>query len=78
MLIGVSTKIGIFNEKKFQFQEGKFDPFGTATIGTFSYDIPVSSLILILVLLYIPKFFQEYILHFAEVKPWQWIRSNVF
>ena len=46
MLIGVSTKIGIFNEKKFQFQEGKFDPFGTATIGTFSYDIPVSSLIL--------------------------------
>ena len=38
----------------------------------------LSSLILILVLLYIPKFFQEYILHFAEVKPWQWIRSNVF
>ena len=46
MLLGVSTKIGIFNEKKFQFQEGKFDPFGTATIGTFSYDIPVSTLIL--------------------------------
>ena len=46
MLIGVSTKIGIFNEKKFQFQEGKFDPFGTATIGTFSYDIPISNLIL--------------------------------
>ena len=46
MLLGVSTKIGIFNEKKFQFQEGKFDPFGTATIGTFSYDIPISTLIL--------------------------------
>ena len=37
----------------------------------------ISTLIVVLVILYIPKFFQEYILHFAEVKPWQWIRSNV-
>ena len=37
----------------------------------------ISSLIVVLLILYIPKFFQEYILHFAEVKPWQWIRSNI-
>jgi hypothetical protein len=36
-----------------------------------------SSLFLVLVLLYIPKFFQEYILHYSEIKPWQWIRSNI-
>ena len=39
--------------------------------------LSISSLIVVLLILYIPKFFQEYILHFAEVKPWQWIRSNV-
>ena len=36
-----------------------------------------SSLLLVLVLLYIHKFFQEYILHYSEIKPWQWIRSNI-
>ena len=46
LLIGLSTKIGMFNEKKFQFQDGKFDPFGTATIGTVSYDVPVGELII--------------------------------
>ena len=35
------------------------------------------SLLLVLVILYIPKFGQEYVLHFAEVKPWQWIKTNV-
>ena len=34
-------------------------------------------LLFVLVLLYIPKFAQEYVLHFAEVKPWQWIRTNI-
>ena len=36
-----------------------------------------TSLVTILAILYIPKFAQEYILHFAEVKPWQWIRTNI-
>ena len=34
-------------------------------------------LLLILVLLYIPKFTPGYVLHFVEVKPWQWIRTNI-
>lgn len=30
-----------------------------------------------LVLLLIPKMVQEYLLHFAEAKPWDWIKRNV-
>jgi hypothetical protein len=37
----------------------------------------IKSLLFVLILLYVPKFAQEYVLHFAEVKPWQWIRANV-
>ena len=42
-LIGLSTKIGLVSEEKFSYQEGKFDPFGNATIATLSYDFPVGS-----------------------------------
>ena len=45
-LIGLSTKIGLTSEEKYSFQEGKFDPFGNATIATLSYDVPVGSSIL--------------------------------
>ena len=45
-LIGISTKIGLTSEEKFSYQEGKFDPFGNATIATMSYDVPVGSSIL--------------------------------
>ena len=37
----------------------------------------INTLIGVLVILYIPKLAQEYVLHFAEVKPWQWLRANV-
>jgi hypothetical protein len=40
-LIGLSTKIGLTGEEKYSYQEGKFDPFGNATIATMSYDVPV-------------------------------------
>lgn len=40
-LIGLSTKIGLTGEEKYSYQEGKFDPFGNATIATISYDLPV-------------------------------------
>ena len=45
-LIGLSTKIGLVSEEKFSYQEGKFDPFGNATIATLSYDIPVGGSVL--------------------------------
>ena len=45
-LIGLSTKIGLVSEEKFSYQEGKFDPFGNATIATVSYDIPVGGSVL--------------------------------
>ena len=35
------------------------------------------TLLLVLAILYIPKFAQEYVLHFAEVKPWQWLKGNL-
>ncbi len=35
------------------------------------------TLMVVLVILYIPKFGQEYVLHFAEIKPWQWLRTNL-
>jgi|SRR3989344_609503 len=41
---------------------------------------PISSfrnLFLILVLLLIPKLIQEYILHFALLQPWNWIKFNI-
>ncbi len=45
-LVGISTKIGLTGEEKFSYQEGKFDPFGNATIATMSYDVPVGGSVL--------------------------------
>jgi len=45
-LIGISSKIALTSEEKFSYQEGKFDPFGNATIATVSYDVPVGESIL--------------------------------
>ena len=45
-LIGLSTKIGLTGEEKYSYQEGKFDPFGNATIATVSYDLPVGGSVL--------------------------------
>tara|TARA_B100001027_G_C16247267_1_gene322602 strand:+ start:360 stop:1313 length:954 start_codon:yes stop_codon:yes gene_type:complete len=45
-LIGLSTKIGLVSEEKFSYQDGKFDPFGNATIATLSYDVPIGESIL--------------------------------
>lgn len=33
--------------------------------------------IIVLALLYIPKFGQEYLLHFTEAKPWTWFKATV-
>lgn len=30
-----------------------------------------------LLLLYIPKAFQEYVLHIAQAQPWNWLKANV-
>jgi hypothetical protein len=38
----------------------------------------IKSLMIVLLILYLPKFGQEYVLHFAEVKPWQWVKTNIF
>ena len=45
-LVGISTKIGLFSEDEFDFQDRKFDPFGNATIATVSYDLPIGENIL--------------------------------
>lgn len=45
-LIGISSKIALTSEEKYSYQEGKFDPFGNATIATVSYDVPVGESIL--------------------------------
>ena len=45
-LIGLSTKIGLTGEEKYSYQEGRFDPFGNATIATLSYDLPVGGSVL--------------------------------
>jgi hypothetical protein len=34
-------------------------------------------LVLVLVVLFIPKAIQEYILHVEEMHPWQWLRNTV-
>ena len=34
-------------------------------------------LALVLVVLFIPKAIQEYILHWEELHPWQWLRETV-
>jgi hypothetical protein len=36
----------------------------------------VRQLGMILLLLYIPKFFQEYLLHYAQAQPWQWFKQT--
>ena len=45
-LIGLTKKIGLTGEEKYSYQEGKFDPFGNATIATLSYDLPVGGSVL--------------------------------
>jgi hypothetical protein len=45
-LIGISSKVALTSEEKFSYQEGKFDPFGNATIATVSYDVPIGESIL--------------------------------
>ena len=45
-LIGISSKVALTSEEKYSYQEGKFDPFGNATIATVSYDVPVGESIL--------------------------------
>lgn len=45
-LIGISSKVALTSEEKFSYQEGKFDPFGNATIATLSYDVPIGESIL--------------------------------
>jgi hypothetical protein len=35
------------------------------------------SMALVLALLYIPKFGQEYLLHFSEAQPWNWFKGTV-
>jgi len=37
----------------------------------------ISRLLLILLLLYIPKFIQEWALHYAELQPWNWIKVTL-
>jgi hypothetical protein len=36
------------------------------------------SLAVLLTVLLIPKLAQEYLLHYAEAKPWGWIKENIF
>jgi hypothetical protein len=36
------------------------------------------SLAVLLAVLLIPKLAQEYLLHYAEAKPWGWIKENIF
>lgn len=36
-----------------------------------------AQLILVLVVLYIPKAVQEYVLHYEELHPWQWLRETI-
>jgi len=45
-LVGISSKIALTSEEKYSYQEGKFDPFGNATIATVSYDVPIGESIL--------------------------------
>lgn len=45
-LIGISSKVALTSEEKYSYQEGKFDPFGNATIATLSYDVPIGESIL--------------------------------
>jgi hypothetical protein len=42
------------------------------------FEPPSAQLVLVLVILYIPKAFQEWILHYEELHPWQWLRSVLF
>jgi hypothetical protein len=37
----------------------------------------IPQLLLVLVLLYIPKAIQEYVLHWEELHPWQWLRETI-
>ena len=37
----------------------------------------IKNLIIILLILYIPKFAQEWILHFQQITPWNWFRETV-
>ena len=38
----------------------------------------LSHLVLVLVILYIPKFGQEWVLHFQQLQPWNWTKETIF
>lgn len=38
----------------------------------------IRQMIIVLVLLYIPKFGQEWLLHFQQATPWNWLKETVF
>ena len=42
-----------------------------------SWHLTPLRLVALLVAVTLPKLFQEYMLHFAEVQPWDWIKRNV-
>jgi hypothetical protein len=42
------------------------------------FHLTPKSLAALLTLLLIPKLLQEYLLHYAEAKPWGWIKENIF
>ena len=37
----------------------------------------IKNLAVILLILYIPKFAQEWLLHFQQITPWNWFREAV-
>ena len=37
----------------------------------------IPALLLVLVVLLVPKLVQEYTLHFAQFRPWQWIKATL-
>lgn len=53
--------------------------FYLALLKFYKKDIVTSKkrITVILVILLVPKLFQEYILHVAEFHPWNWIRHNI-
>lgn len=37
----------------------------------------ILQLVVVLILLYVPKFFQEWILHYKQLTPWNWFRESI-
>lgn len=38
----------------------------------------LKQLVVILLILLIPKMFQEYVLHFKQAQPWNWFKTNIW